>query len=173
MNVSMQDSFNLGWKLASVLRKRCAPRLLRSYSAERQAIAKELIDFDREWAELLASGGQGKAFDPAETQSYFVRHGRYTAGTAGHYRPSVITGELTHQHLAKGLPIGMRFHSAPVIRLADAKPLHLGHVVKADGRWRIFAFGGAGNPATPNSGIRTLCEFLADAREVSREKIHR
>ena len=50
MNVSMQDGFNLGWKLASVLRKRCAPHLLHSYSAERQAIAKELIDFDREWA---------------------------------------------------------------------------------------------------------------------------
>ena len=26
MNVSMQDGFNLGWKLASVLRKRCPPR---------------------------------------------------------------------------------------------------------------------------------------------------
>ena len=37
MNVSMQDSFNLGWKLAAVLRKQCAPRLLHTYSAERQA----------------------------------------------------------------------------------------------------------------------------------------
>jgi phenol 2-monooxygenase len=165
MNVSMQDGFNLGWKLASVLRKRCAPRLLHSYSAERQAIAKELIDFDREWAELLASGGQGKSFDPAETQQYFVRHGRYTAGTAGHYRASLLTGESSHQHLATGLAIGMRFHSAPVIRLADARPVHLGHVVKADGRWRIFAFGGAETPAAPNSGIRRLCDFLADARE--------
>jgi phenol 2-monooxygenase (NADPH) len=36
MNVSMQDSFNLGWKLASVLRKRSTPRLLHTYSAERQ-----------------------------------------------------------------------------------------------------------------------------------------
>ena len=53
MNVSMQDGFNLGWKLASVLRKRCAPHLLHTYSAERQAIAKELIDFDREWAAML------------------------------------------------------------------------------------------------------------------------
>jgi len=35
MNVSMQDGFNLGWKLASVLRKRCAPQLLQTYSAER------------------------------------------------------------------------------------------------------------------------------------------
>ena len=162
MNVSMQDGFNLGWKLASVLRKRCPPHLLHTYSAERQAVAKELIDFDREWAALLASS---KGFDAAETQSYFVRHGRYTAGTAAHYRPSILTGEPTHQHLAEGLTIGMRFHSAPVIRLADAKPVHLGHVVKADGRWRIFAFAGAKDPAAPNSGIRALCEFLAGAAE--------
>src|SRR5712675_206112 len=162
MNVSMQDGFNLGWKLACVLRKRCAPHLLHTYSAERQAIAKELIDFDREWAALLASS---KGFDAAETQRYFVKHGRYTAGTAAHYRPSLLTGEPTYQHLAEGLAIGMRFHSAPVICLADAKPVHLGHTVKADGRWRIFAFAGAEKPAASNSGIPALCDFLAEARE--------
>jgi phenol 2-monooxygenase len=160
MNVSMQDGFNLGWKLAAVLRQRCAPRLLQTYSAERQAVARELIDFDREWAALLASS---KGFDAAETQRYFVRHGRYTAGTAAHYRPSVISGEPIHQHLAKGFLVGMRLHSAPVIRLADAKPVQLGHVARADGRWRIFAFAGAGDPAAPNSGIRALCDFLAEA----------
>lgn len=162
MNVSMQDGFNLGWKLASVLRKGSAPHLLHTYSAERQAIARELIDFDREWAALLASS---KGFDPAETQNYFVRHGRYTAGTAARYSPSILTGEAIHQHLAEGLKIGMRFHSAPVIRLADAKPVHLGHVVKADGRWRIFAFAGAEDPAAANSGIRTLCDFLDGAED--------
>jgi phenol 2-monooxygenase len=162
MNVSMQDGFNLGWKLACVLRKRCAPHLLHSYSAERQAVAKELIDFDREWAAMLASS---KGFDAAETQSYFVRHGRYTAGTATRYRPSLLTGEATYQHLAEGLMIGARFHSAPVIRVADAKPVHLGHTIKADGRWRIFAFASAGDPAAPDAGIRTLCDFLAEADE--------
>jgi phenol 2-monooxygenase len=162
MNVSMQDGFNLGWKLASVLRKRCAPHLLHSYSAERQAVAKELIDFDREWAAMLASS---KGFDAAETQRYFIKHGRYTAGTAAHYRPSLLTGEATWQHLAEGLTIGMRFHSAPVIRVADAKPVHLGHTIKANGRWRIFAFAGAENPAAANSGIRALCDFLGEAGE--------
>jgi phenol 2-monooxygenase len=166
MNVSMQDGFNLGWKLAAVLRKRCAPGLLHTYSAERQTIAKELIDFDREWAALLASAkSDGKGFDPAETQRYFVRHGRYTAGTATHYGPSIITGAATWQHLAKGLTIGTRFHSAPVIRVADAKPVHLGHTVKADGRWRIFAFAGAGDAAGRNSPMWRLCDFLAEARE--------
>jgi phenol 2-monooxygenase (NADPH) len=166
MNVSMQDAFNLGWKLAFVLRRQCPPSLLHTYSAERRSIAKELIDFDREWAALLASThDDGGGTDPAETQSYFVRSGRYTAGTATHYGPSILTGESSYQHLADGFVVGKRFHSAPVIRLADAKPVHLGHVVKADGRFRIFIFAGAGNPASPNSKIRRLCDFLAEDHE--------
>jgi phenol 2-monooxygenase len=161
MNVSMQDAFNLGWKLASVLRGQCAPSLLHSYSAERQAVAKELIDFDREWATILASAkGDGKAVDAAKTQDYFVRHGRYTAGTATHYRRSMLTGDAAHQHLAAGLVIGKRFHSAPVIRLADAKPVHLGHVASADGRWRIYAFASEDPAAIP-----ALCDFLGQSRE--------
>lgn len=169
MNVSMQDALNLGWKLAAVLQGRCPPELLHSYSAERQAIARELIDFDREWARMLSaplkSSPDGEGVDPAEVQEYFVRHGRYTAGTATHYRPSILTGEAIHQYLAKGFMIGTRFHSAPVIRLADAKPIQLGHAAKADGRWRLYAFAGTGDPVAPGSGIRSLCEFLAESHE--------
>jgi phenol 2-monooxygenase (NADPH) len=167
MNVSMQDAFNLGWKLASVLRGRCSPPLLHTYSAERRAVAKELIDFDREWAALLASThgeGDGGAH-PAKTQEYFIRHGRYTAGTATRYRRSILTGTPDYQHLAEGFIVGKRFHSAPVIRFADGKPVQLGHVVKADGRFRIFAFAGAGDPVIANSAIRRLCDFLATAPE--------
>nr|QDP25859.1 3-hydroxybenzoate 4-monooxygenase [Bradyrhizobium cosmicum] len=165
MNVSMQDAFNLGWKLAAVLRKQCAPSILHSYSAERQAVAKELIDFDREWAGILASAAKAGGADAAKTQDYFVRHGRYTAGTATHYRPSVLTGAATHQHLAEGFVIGKRFHSAPVIRLGDAKPVHLGHAGQADGRFRVYAFSPAEDPAAAGSAIRALCSFLSEARE--------
>jgi phenol 2-monooxygenase len=165
MNVSMQDAFNLGWKLAAVLRKQCDPQLLHSYSAERQAVAKELIDFDREWSGILASTAKAGGADAARTQDYFVRHGRYTAGTATHYRPSLLTGAASHQHLAQGLIIGKRFHSAPVIRLADAKPVHLGHAGQADGRFRIYAFSPAENPAASGSAIRGLCNFLDEGRE--------
>jgi phenol 2-monooxygenase len=168
MNVSMQDAFNLGWKLATVLRQRSAPHLLHSYSAERHAVAKELIDFDREWAEILASAkgnkkGDNKGADAAETQDYFVRHGRYTAGTATRYHQSLLTAEPDHQQLAEGFAIGTRFHSAPVIRLADAKPVHLGHVAKADGRFRIFVFAGGGDPAASNFPVRALCDFLSES----------
>jgi phenol 2-monooxygenase len=105
----------------------------------------------------------GEGVDPAEFQDYFVQQGRFTAGTATRYHPSIISAEPTHQHLAPGFTIGMRFHSAPVIRLADAKPVQLGHTVKADGRWRIFAFADPADPAEPSSHLRALCDFLADS----------
>lgn len=157
MNVSMQDGFNLGWKLAAVLQGRSAPHLLHTYSTERQAVAAELIEFDREWARLVSAS---KAPDPAETQRYFIRHGRYTAGTATQYHESVITGEPTYQHLARDFVIGTRFHSAPVIRFADAKPFQLGHSIKADGRWRLFLFADPTHPAKASSKLRELCKYL-------------
>ena len=40
----------------------------------------------------------------------------------------------------------MRFHSAPVVRLADAKPMQLGHVARADGAWRLYAFADREDP---------------------------
>ena len=175
MNVSMQDAFNLGWKLAAVLRGRCRPFLLHTYSAERRTIAKELIDFDREWAALLASThGDSAGPDPAKTQNYYVRSGHYTAGTATHYAPSLLTGEPAYQHLAEGFVVGKRFHSAPVVRLADAKPIQLGHVVRADGRFRIFAFAGSDDRAAAGSAVRRLCEFLTeDAESPIRKYAHR
>jgi phenol 2-monooxygenase len=142
---------------------------MHTYSAERQSIAKELIDFDREWSTMIASSKaaheKGQAFDPAETAKYFIKSGRYTAGTATRYSPSLLTGEPTFQNLAQGLLIGTRFHSAPVIRLADGKPMQLGHVARADGRWHLYAFAGAEDPASPNSRIRDLCRFLAEDPE--------
>jgi phenol 2-monooxygenase len=57
------------------------------------------------------------------------------------YEPSMIVGSPVHQELATGFPIGKRFHSAPVVRVCDATPQHLGHLHTADGRWRIYVFG--------------------------------
>ncbi len=165
MNVSMQDTFNLGWKLASVLQGKSSPTLLHTYSAERHAIAKQLIDFDREFAKMFSAppkepGAEGEGVDPKEFQSYFVAQARFTAGTATQYRPSLICAEPTFQHLAAGFPIGMRFHSAPVVRLVDAKPVQLGHAGVADGAWRIYAFADSRNPEDPASRIGALCKLL-------------
>ncbi len=161
MNVSMGDGFNLGWKLVSVLTGRCAPELLHSYSAERQAVAKGLIDFDREWARVIAEP-DAEGGDAPKFQRYFIEHGRYTAGVAVRYEPSQIIGPGSWQDLAQGFEIGTRFHSAPVVRLGDAKRMQLGHVVSADARWHVFAFAGSGDATAADSGLARLSAFLTD-----------
>ena len=161
MNFSMQDTFNLGWKLAAVLRGQAVPQLLHTYSEERQVVAQELIDFDREWAKMFSDrarqgeNGEAEGVDPREFQKYFEQHGRFTAGMGTHYRPSIVRGPDTHQALARGFVVGTRFHSAPVLRAADAKPVQLGHAGKADGRWRLYAFADR-----QGADLRALCEFL-------------
>ncbi len=160
MNVSMADTFNLGWKLAHVLRGQADPRLLATYSEERRAKAKELIDFDRDMARLFSQKPRNAA-EAAQFQQYFQKHGRYTAGVETRYDGSIVTGDAAHQLLANGLEVGKRFHSAPVVRVADGKPLHLGHMLKADGRWRLIAFAPSGDLGLPGGAIDRLCAFLS------------
>jgi phenol 2-monooxygenase len=92
-------------------------------------------------------------------RAYFVKSGRYTAGVTTRYTPTtVLTADASHQDLAKGFTIGMRFHSAPVVRLADAKPMQLGHAARADGAWRLYAFADASGRR-----LRELAAFLAES----------
>jgi 2,4-dichlorophenol 6-monooxygenase len=42
-NTSIQDAFNLAWKLAAVVKGQASPKLLESYSQERAPIAKQIV----------------------------------------------------------------------------------------------------------------------------------
>ncbi|GAA1927472.1 FAD-dependent monooxygenase [Microbacterium aoyamense] len=139
MNVSMQDGFNLGWKLGSVLTGRAPEALLATYAAERRPVAQELIDFDREWSSLMARK-PGEISDPQELATYYLATAEFPSGFMTRYGPSRIVGDDAHQDLASGFPIGKRFKSSPVVRVSDGNAVHLGHHAKADGRWRVYAF---------------------------------
>jgi len=45
LNTSVQDSYNLCWKIAHVLKKHAGEGLLRSYEAERAPIAKRIVEY--------------------------------------------------------------------------------------------------------------------------------
>jgi phenol 2-monooxygenase len=161
MNVSMQDTFNLGWKLGAVLQGQAHPSLLHTYEQERKVTAQELIDYDTRWSSMVGTRDAEESASPEAVQQQFVEGGKFTAGFGTHYKPefSRLTGESTHQNLATGFEIGTRFHSAPVIRVADAKPLQLGHVHQADGRWRVYLFAdetGVGS----GSSVANWCERM-------------
>ncbi|MCM1011721.1 MULTISPECIES: FAD-dependent monooxygenase [unclassified Brevibacterium] len=166
MNVSMQDAFNLGWKLSGTLLGRTAPAILRTYSQERQPVAQELIDFDRSWSQLMAQAPadpdhpERGGVDHATLQDHFVRAGRYTAGLGIEYPPGPLIAGATSPTAARGYPPGQRFHSAPVTRVSDGLRTELGHVHLADGRWRLFLFADSDRRLFDQA-----CAWLAEAPE--------
>lgn len=163
MNVSMGDTFNLGWKLIYVLTGRSAPDILHSYTAERRAAAKGLVEFDHRWSRVVGAKDETDGEEVPRVQREFVANGEFTAGLTIRYEPSALTAEADWQGLATGFPIGKRFHSAPVIRLCDAMPMELGHAIEADNRWRIFAFAPAGDNGQAGGAIAGLCRFLEES----------
>ena len=161
MNVSMQDGFNLGWKLGSVLTGRAPESLLATYGAERRPVAQQLIDFDREWSSLMARKPE-EISDPNELATYYLATAEFPSGFMTQYTSSMITGTDAHQALAVGFPLGKRFKSAEVVRVGDGNVIHLGHHATADGRWRVYAFGdrdGSGLAAWADAAAPVFARF--------------
>ena len=163
MNVSMQDTFNLGWKLVHVLKGHADARLLRSYTQERLLEAKRLVDTDHQWSRVMSAPTTQAERDGTEEPRIirqFKDNLEFTGGTAVKYDTSYLFAASQHQSLAKGQEIGRRFHSAPVVRVCDAKQLQLGAVAQADARWRIYAFAGKSDSSSAGSAIHQLSDWL-------------
>ncbi|MFV0433721.1 MAG: FAD-dependent monooxygenase [Leucobacter sp.] len=142
MNVSMQDGWNLGWKLGYVLEGRSPESLLKTYSDERHVTSENLINFDREWSTLMAK--KPEEFDsPGQVEEFYVQTAEFPAGFMTQYTESMLTSDGANQELAAGFPIGKRFKSVKTTRVADAVDVHLGHHHRADGRFRVYAFADA------------------------------
>jgi len=58
--------------------------------------------------------------------------------------------------------VGKRFKSAPVLRVCDTNPMHLGHHAKADGRWRIYVFADAAQAGTQGP-VADFAEWIANS----------
>ena len=163
MNVSMQDGFNLAWKLGLVLTGRSPESLMCTYSDERQPVAQQLIDFDREWSTLMARKPE-EIEDPQELANYYLGTAEFPSGFMTQYTPSMITGTDEHQGLAEGFPIGKRFKSCEVFKACDGNVQHLGHHARADGRWRIYAFADAPRPGEA-SALADWATWLSESPE--------
>lgn len=144
MNVSLQDGYNIGWKLGSVLTGQAHPAILETYVIERAAVAADLIEFDRNWTKLFSSmHDETKSVTPEYFSDQFIKNARYTAGLTARYEDSWITSSTeSTPRLAKNLTVGMRFPSTQVVRFCDARAMQLVRALPADGRWRLIIFAG-------------------------------
>lgn len=142
MNVSLQDGYNIGWKLAQVLKGQMTPNVMSTYVAERQEIAADLIDFDRKLTSLYHEAED----DPqaaARFKDAFLRSAKYMAGLTHKYVDSAFTNAAdSQQSAATNIVVGMRHPSAKVVRYCDVRPLEFMKVLMSDGRWRIVVFVG-------------------------------
>ncbi|RMD44245.1 hypothetical protein DV735_g848, partial [Chaetothyriales sp. CBS 134920] len=151
MNVSLQDGFNLGFKLGMVLSGQAsAAVVLPTYEHERGQVAADLIAFDREWTQAFSARHARELArdDPNYFANAFIKAGKYTAGLTSRYRDSVMIDSHTSgsaktaEDLAKHITVGMRMPSAQVVRLCDARAMQLSTALVATGRWRVVIFAG-------------------------------
>lgn len=163
MNVSIQDGWNLSWKLAAVLEDRAPKSLLDTYSSERRVIAQDLINFDKEWSTLMARPVD-EWDDPQDLARWYEKTIEFPMGFMTQYPKNQIVAGTEHQHLAAGFPIGKRFKSTEVMRRADNRWRQLGHLHEADGRWRVYVFADFAAPATTGTPTADFAQWwLSDA----------
>ena len=104
MNVSMQDGWNIAWKLGLVLSDRAPQTLLDTYSGERQEIAKNLVASDKEWSTLMATPAD-ELPDPSYLEDFYIKNCRVTLpGFMTQYKPSIITGTRGSSRTCDRLP---------------------------------------------------------------------
>ena len=166
MNLSMQDSYNLGWKLASFLRGVASPEILKTYHLERMQTSKRLVAFDKKLYFEIASREQ----DLQGLRNVLRDENTLESGMAVVYSPSILTisppkgsrfgtdnasvRENGTQHLsfAHRLVVGGRVPSAPLTRHCDVRPVELQTLLPATGQWHLLVFGG--NISNPEQMLR-------------------
>ncbi|KAF2825749.1 hypothetical protein CC86DRAFT_467389 [Ophiobolus disseminans] len=158
MNVSLQDGYNIGWKLGSVLSGLSPSSILSTYVSERSKTAADLIAFDRELSRLFSR----KEERDGEFAEYFTRSGRYMAGFTARYEDSGVTDlRGSRVDMARGLTVGMRFPSTQVVRFCDCKAVQLQGVLRSDGRWRVVVFAGDINFPESRARLEKLASSLS------------
>ncbi|BGP34602.1 hypothetical protein JCM10296v2_006424 [Rhodotorula toruloides] len=178
MNTSMQDTWNLCWKLGSVALGLAKPELLQTYSDERQVVAKTLIDFDTKFSKLF-SGKPASATDVdegvdlKEFKDVFATGNLFAAGMSINYGDSIVVGKdgsrgavASKQHLALKLPVGERFYSAQVVNQASATADQLTTRIPFTGAFRLLVFPGDITKPEAKERLQKLADYLDSPESV-------
>ena len=159
MNVSINDAYNLTWKLALTLRGIADPSLLKTYQVERQHIAKQLVEFDEKFSHLFASR---QNLEGSDFHDVYVQHKGFTSG-CGHQYPA---GPLTDEHVdvniaqdaAEPLTPGKRLLPIELTRHIDGLVVSSLDDMQSNGHFRIVVFAGS---RLQSGGLDKLATYLA------------
>lgn len=98
MNVSMQDAYNLGWKIGLVVNGIAKRSILKTYQSERRRVAQDLIAFDHRFSRLFSGRPAKDAADEAgismsEFKDAFEKGNMFASGLAVDYGASVLVAK--------------------------------------------------------------------------------
>ena len=119
-NTSVQDSYNLAWKIAAVLRGQAGPGLLDTYSAERAPVAERIVvranRSSREFADLFVALGVTEARSEQEMIERIEERRRNTPAGAATRAALVRAMELkNYEFNAHGVELGQFYRSAAIV----------------------------------------------------------
>ncbi|GAA0298472.1 FAD-dependent monooxygenase [Streptomyces polychromogenes] len=105
MNTGIQDAFNLGWKLASVVRERAPLSLLDTYHTERHAVGRRLLMNTRAQGLLFLSGAEVQPLrDSLKELMAYEDVARHLAAMVTGLEISYDVGRGTHPLLGRRMP---------------------------------------------------------------------
>jgi 2,4-dichlorophenol 6-monooxygenase len=119
-NTSIQDAYNLAWKLAAVLRGQADPSLLDTYTTERAPVAEQIVKrankSSREFVQFFEVLGLLDAKDEAEMLERIEERKANTPEGAAKRAALVSAMELKHYEFnAHGVELGQFYASAAVV----------------------------------------------------------
>lgn len=157
MNVSMQDAYNLGWKLGGVVKNQLDPSILSTYETERRPIAQLLIDIDTVLAGNLSKKDRVTTLD---VNTVYDKLREFNSGANICYEPSAVVA-LQPSVPVTNLPLGMRIPPYPVFNLASEMPVDLQGLFPSNGLWRLLVFGGDVTNKTQLARVNSLGSALS------------
>ena len=126
-NTSIQDAFNLSWKLAAVLRGEAGPALLDSYDAERQPVAKQIVTRANqsigEFGPIFEALGMDGGTDVEKIQASM--DARTQAGPAAEAQRAAIRDAIAfkkYEFDAHGVEMNQRYRSGAVVADGQMEP---------------------------------------------------
>ncbi|WP_269507296.1 FAD-dependent monooxygenase [Burkholderia sp. IMCC1007] len=127
-NTSVQDAFNLAWKLAMIVKGQASPALLQTYSDERQPVAEAVVD------RAIKSVGEmlpiAKALGFSEGQSveagWASLDGLFAEDDTGRKRRKALADAVelqNYQFNCHGVELGQHYTSSAIVRDGATFPL--------------------------------------------------
>ncbi|KAJ3860287.1 FAD binding domain-containing protein [Lentinula novae-zelandiae] len=169
MNASINDTYNLAWKLVWVLRGWSNRTLLKTYEFERRQYALDLISFDKKLAKLISEKTHNESnVDGAMRTAYMSmiqKSTEFSSGIGVHYLPSDIVN-IKNQGLASGIVIGKRMPPGTVVRLLDFCPVHIHDLLPSDTRFKIFVFAGNASSSAQLMRLQQLAAKIDTLRSL-------